>query len=204
MRVLTVSRKRCQRHRRTWIYARYYQPVCFSSLRLSYEHLYRNTGKLWQSITPNILSIFHSSVLVTFERLRFLRYEAGFFCGSIFVMNAVKQFHASVLLLIMNFFTTLSKNLWISEWIRKLMRRSIVKTGHTHEKLASISFLRQPNRQIVRSRSLTHRITNKFMCRSVYWRWKLANKRENFCSYRISILYWHRHNEIVKLQDLQA
>ena len=55
------------------------------------------------------------------------------------------------------------------------------------------------NCQIVRSRTLPHRINYKFMCLSAYWRSKLANERARICavivktcfvSWKLSFLYW--------------
>ena len=97
-------------------------------------------------------------------------------------------FHASVLLLIMNFVKTLSKWLWM--------------------KLTSICFFTITNFQIVRPRSLLHRINYKFMCLSAYWRSKISQwARENLCCYRkkmsfcyvhivVQFHHWYKHSRL--------
>jgi len=99
-------------------------------------------------------------------------------------------FHASVLLLIMNFVITLSKYLWIheviAEWIRRLAtltmlwRNLLSMTRQTHEKLASICSFTIINCQIPLSRSCSsrqHRISYKFRRLFASWQRKLANER---------------------------
>ena len=53
-------------------------------------------------------------------------------------------------------------------------RHSIVKVAVDRR---GVSRVDPQSGQIVRSRSLTHRINYKFMCLSAYWQWKLANER---------------------------
>ena len=62
-----------------------------------------------------------------------------------------------------------------------LWRNSLSITRQTHEKLTSICFFKITNCQIVRTRSLPHRINYKIMCLSAHWRWKLANERARIC-----------------------
>ena len=84
-------------------------------------------------------------------------------------------FHAPVLLLIMNFVVTLSK-LWIqeaiAEWIADYFDNVITKFNvhnRTDAWKTDVHLLFTiTNCQIVRSRSLLHLISYKFMCLSTY------------------------------------
>jgi len=53
--------------------------------------------------------------------------------------------------------------------------------------------LTMTNCQIVRSRSLTHRINYKFMCLSAYWQWKLANERARILAVIVKKRNWFIH-----------
>ena len=95
----------------------------------------------------------------------------------VFLFNKLTSvFHASVLLLIMNFVITLSKKLWIreaiAEWNTRLLwqcyRRIFIVNNKTDALKSDINlFFTITNCQIVCSRSLTHRINYKSMCMSV-------------------------------------
>ena len=78
-------------------------------------------------------------------------------------------FHASLLLLIMNFFMTLSKQPWIDAAIAQQIRRLM-------KNWPGVNWLLTTNCQPVCSRSVTHRINYEFMCLSTYWKWKLSQK----------------------------
>ena len=95
--------------------------------------------------------------------------------SSLRVNKLTSVFHASVLLLMMNFVITLSKREAIAEWIRWLLWQCYDRTDAW--KTDVNLFFTIKNCQIVLSRSFMHRINYKFICLSAYWQWKLANER---------------------------
>ena len=105
--------------------------------------------------------------------------------------NLASVFHASVLLLIMNFVIH-----YQSGCGSNVITRSLPVTGQTLDKLNSICFFAITNCQLVNSYLLTHCTNYKFVSLSAYWQRKLANERvENFCSYRrIHIEGWNERS----------
>ena len=121
------------------------------------------------------------------------------FCGSInFLMNAIKQIDVSFSFVppVIDHEPRQSiAKVAVDHWVDldttliMLWGNALSITGKTHEKLASV-FLGQPNCQIVRSRSLTHRIYKKNHVSVLSLKIKISQwVRENFCSYCKNILY---------------
>ena len=107
-------------------------------------------------------------------------------------------FHASVVLLIMNFVITLQITLTM------LWRNSLSITGHTHGKLTLICFC--TNCQIVRSCTLTHPINYKVMSLSSYRQWKWASEHVRISAIIVTnLLHWLPcFNDISSLKTLES
>ena len=94
---------------------------------------------------------------------------------AVYINKLTSVFYASVLLLIMNFVITLSKELRIheaiAEWIRRLLRQCYAKfmiNNRTDALKTDVNlFFTTTNCRIAGSRSLTRRKNFKFMCLSV-------------------------------------